>query len=134
MIIYKWIALQKYKTLRNRVTNQIRNEVRAANGKRVDEATNESEYWKVVNDITKAKCGYPIQLELNKKVPTETDRILRPSSSRIWNQDARSEAAKESFSRNAAKIWNNAPLIIKNAINIKSAKKEKTRHCKTLPI
>ena len=51
----KWIALQKYKTLRNRVTNQIRNEVRAANRKRVDDSTNESEYWKVVNDITNAK-------------------------------------------------------------------------------
>ena len=51
----KWIALQKYKTLRNRVTNQIRNEVRAANGKRVDDSTNESEYWKVVNGITNAK-------------------------------------------------------------------------------
>ena len=40
----KWIALKKYKTLRNRVTHQIRQDVKASNGKRIDEATNECEY------------------------------------------------------------------------------------------
>ena len=41
----KWIAIQKYKTLRNRVTQQARNDVIMANGKRIDEASNENEYW-----------------------------------------------------------------------------------------
>ena len=49
----KWIALKKYKSLRNRVTQQIRQDVKNANGKKIDEANNETEYWKVVNDIIK---------------------------------------------------------------------------------
>ncbi len=47
----RWIALQKYKTLRNRVTKQIREEIIQANGKRMDEASSESEYWKIIKDI-----------------------------------------------------------------------------------
>ena len=47
----KWIALQKYKTLRNRVTKQVRDEVILANGKRIDEAKSETEYWKIIKDI-----------------------------------------------------------------------------------
>ena len=88
-----------------------------------------AEVWKSINEEK-----YPIQLELNKKSSLETGRILRPSSSRIWNQDASSTAAKESFSRNVAKIWNSAPLGIKNAKNIKNAKIEIAKHCRTLPI
>ena len=34
----KWIALKKYKTLHNRVNQQVRNEVKIANGKRIDDA------------------------------------------------------------------------------------------------
>ena len=33
----------------------MRAEVRNANGKRIDEASNESEYWNVINDISKPK-------------------------------------------------------------------------------
>ena len=88
-----------------------------------------AEVWKSINVE-----GYPIQLEPNKKSPKDTDSNLRPASTRIWNQDARSSAAKESFSRNAAKIWNNAPENIKNALNLKSAKKQIAKHCKSLPI
>ena len=59
----KWIALQKYRTLRNRVTGQVRNDVRNENGKRIDEACNESEYWNVVNDIIKPKNDTKWKLE-----------------------------------------------------------------------
>ena len=88
-----------------------------------------AEAWKSIN-----VDGYPIHLEPNKKVPGECDRNLRPTSYILWNQAARTTAAKESFSRNAAKLWDNAPQSIKVAINIKSAKKEILKHCKTLPI
>ena len=47
----KWIAIQKYKTLRNRVTRQVRMDTRTENGRRIDEAKSESEYWNVVIDI-----------------------------------------------------------------------------------
>ena len=88
-----------------------------------------AEAWKAINVE-----GYPIQLEPNKKLLVEMVRNLRPTSSRLWNQDAKMTAAKESFSRNAAKLWNIAPQSKSNAINIKSAKKEISKHCKTMPI
>ena len=53
----KWIALQKYKTLRNRVTKLIREEVIQSNGKRIDEASSESEYWKIIKDINDPSSG-----------------------------------------------------------------------------
>ena len=34
-----------YRTLRNRVTCSIRNDARIKNGRKIDEASNESEYW-----------------------------------------------------------------------------------------
>ena len=57
--------------------------------------------------------NYPIHLEPNNPTLNENQRILRPTAVREWNQDARSTAAKESFSRNAAKLWNSAPKNIK---------------------
>ena len=54
--------------------------------------------------------------------------------SRIWNQDARTLAEKESFTRNAAKIWNLAPNDQKNIKTKYSAKKAINDCCKTLPL
>ena len=59
---------------------------------------------------------------------------MRPNTSRIWNQDARTMAEKESFSRNAAKIWNMAPEELKNIKTKYSAKKAINEFCKTLPL
>ena len=87
------------------------------------------EVWKSINVES-----YPVHLEPNITAGGENEPILRPSTSRLWNQDARSTAAKKSFSRNAAKFWNNAPLYIKNAKSIYSVKKEIKKFCKTLPI
>ena len=52
-----------------------------------------AEAWKSINVE-----GNPIHLEPNKTAPGEIVRNLRPASSRLWNQDARTTAAKESFS------------------------------------
>ena len=77
---------------------------------------------------------YPIHLEPNHPGLGHSDRSVRPTTSRKWNQDAKSTAAKESFSRNAAKLWNNAPQCIKTAKSLTSAKKEIRKYCGTLPI
>ena len=45
------ILHEKYKRLRNRTTQQIRRDAVKANGKRIEEANNESEVWKVVKEI-----------------------------------------------------------------------------------
>ena len=88
-----------------------------------------SEVWKSENIV-----NYPIKLEQNNPGMIQYERIVRPSTNRKWNQDAKSNAAKESFSRNAAKLWNTAPETIKSARNLSLAKKEIIKYCKTLPI
>ena len=88
-----------------------------------------TEVWKSIN-----LNDYPIQLELNETRKPESDRVLRTSSCRRWNQDAKSKAEKESFSRNAAKLWNAAPNEIKNAKTLNAAKKVIKIHCKSLPL
>ena len=40
----------------------------------------------------------------------------------------------ECFSRNAAKLWNNAPINIKSAKRLSAAKIEIKKYCRTLPI
>ena len=77
------------------------------------------EVWKGINVE-----NYPISLEPNKNVTVNSKRVLRPTSCREWNQDAKTTAEKESFTRNAAKIWNNAPAYIKNATSLLKAKNE----------
>ena len=88
-----------------------------------------TEVWKGLNIV-----NYPIHLESNNSEMNESLRVLRPSTVRNWNQDARSRAAEESFSRNAAKLWNSAPQIIKDSKSIYSAKIEIKKYCKTWPI
>ena len=87
------------------------------------------EVWKSIN-VT----NYPIQLEKNKKSALDNERILRPGSSMVWKEDARKKIAKESFSRNAAKVWNQAPVTVKNATTLGLAKSAIKLHCLTLPI
>ena len=87
------------------------------------------EVWKADN-----VPNYPVQLEPNNPGLVQSGRNVRPSTTRKWNQDAKSAAAKESFSRNAAKIWNAAPQCIKSAKCLNAAKNEIKKFCKTLPI
>ena len=88
-----------------------------------------AEVWKSENIP-----NYPVQLEPNNTGTVYTERSVRPSTVRKWNQDAKSSAAKESFSRNSAKIWNSAPESIKCAINLKKAKIKIKKYCTMLPI
>ena len=58
-----------------------------------------TEVWKSSN-----LPNYPIQIENNILDRHRTGMSLRPCSHREFNEDGHSKAAKESFSRNAAKI------------------------------
>ena len=87
------------------------------------------EAWKAEN-----VPNYPVKLEPNKPNESTSERQLRPGSTRKWNQDAKSTAEKECFSRNTAKLWNCAPLNIKNAQNLNIVKKAIKIYCKSLPI
>ena len=51
----KKVLLQKYKTLRNKVTGKIRKEHIDYNNNRIEEADNERELWNVANDVLNPK-------------------------------------------------------------------------------
>ena len=49
-------------------------------------------------------------------------------------EGGRTKMIQESVTRDSGRIWNRAPVSIKDAPNIRSAKKEIKTFCKTLPI
>ena len=62
----------------------------------------------------------------------EERRAVRTSARKLWNDEAHSKAAKISFSRDIAKLWNSVPDSIKNVLKLNSAKNEIKKHCKTI--
>ena len=56
--------------------------------------------------MKKKVCWSAIQMENNNPDISKSGMNLRPSTTREWNEDGFTKAAKESFFRNAAKIWN----------------------------
>ena len=87
------------------------------------------ECWKIMNIDQ-----YPLKLEPYNPNKALTDRVIRTSSTKQWKDDAKSVAAKISFSRDSAKLWNPAPDAIKLATSIFTAKKEIKKYCKTFII
>ena len=77
---------------------------------------------------------YPVRLEPNNPNRLDTDRAIKPSSIKIWKDDAKTLAAKMSFSRDAERLWNSAPEQIKNASTLNIAKKEIKNYCNTLTL
>ena len=61
----------------------------------------------------------------------ENDRVIRNSSIKVWKDEAKSVAAKLSFSRDSARLWNMASDSIKNAPTLNIAKKEIKNFCNT---
>ena len=77
---------------------------------------------------------YPLKLEPNNPNRAVTDREVRVSSLKAWKDDAKSGAAKMSFSRDTARIWNTASSTIKNAVSLYTAKIEIKKFCCQLPL
>ena len=63
-----------------------------------------------------------------------TDRVLRPTSIKMWKDNAKTKTATNSFSIDTAKIWNNCPEVIKQAKSIGIAKSEIKKYSETLEI
>ena len=77
---------------------------------------------------------YPVKMEpLNPGRP-DIDRTVRTGTRKLWNDEANSTAAKLSFSRDTAKLWNNAPEKVTNAANLSCAKREIKKYCKLLEL
>ena len=67
---------------------------------------------------------YSLKLEPNNPDRTEMERVIRPSSIKLWKDDAKTLAAKLSFSQDSARLWNIIPDSIKQASSLYIAKKE----------
>ena len=85
------------------------------------------EAWKAVN-----LEDYPIQPENNQLQRNANGRAVRKSTVKLWKDDTKCATAKESFLRDAAELWNNAPLSVKNTKSLYSAKNEIVKFCKSI--
>ena len=85
------------------------------------------EAWKSIN-IT----DYPFRMERNYQNRDPNLRTMRPNTTVVWKDTAKTKAASESISIDSARLWNRAPDEVKNAHTLGAAKKAIKKHCKTL--
>ena len=75
------------------------------------------EVWKIVN------CpDYPLRLEPYRNPDSERRHDLRPQLNKIFNDNCRLKRSEQSFNVDAARLWNLAPMDIKNATTLNRAK------------
>ena len=81
--------------------------------------------WKCNNDEE-----YPLRIKKRGGLERET----RPGTRRELEEGGKTRALSQCFTRDAAKVWNQAPEAIKKSRTLQGAKKEIKAYCKTLPI
>ena len=59
---------------------------------------------------------------------------MRTTSIKEWKDDYKTKAASENVSRDTARLWNNAPTVIKMALSLSKAKSEIKKYVRTLEI
>ena len=77
---------------------------------------------------------YPINLELNNPLRNTGDRVVRETSTIQWKENAKYKNSRESFCIDTGKLWNQAPMDIKNAESISIAKTKIKTYCRSLVI
>ena len=90
-----------------------------------------TEVWKASNVE-----NYAITLE-PYKLPRADNGVLhnlRHQANRVFNDSSRLRISKQSFSVDAARLWNLAPISVKLAPTIGAAKSAILAHAKTLPV
>ena len=90
-----------------------------------------TEVWKALNVE-----NYAIQLEPYHTVRPEMEVALdlRPRPNRVLNDDSRLAISKQSFSIDAARLWNNAPAHLTSAPTLGAAKSAILTHVKSFPV
>ena len=73
-------------------------------------------------------------MEKNNPDRIDTGREIRTTSIKEWKDDYKTKAARENVSRDTARLWNNAPTVIKMAHSLNLAKKEIKKYVRTLEI
>ena len=77
--------------------------------------------------------NYPFQMEESN--PNRlSERIVRESTTKKWKDSANCKAARESIGIECARLWNNAPISVKNAPTLAGAKREIKIFCKSMEI
>ena len=71
----KKVLHEKYKKLRNRTTKQIRKDTITTNGKRIDDANDEGEVWKVINEINTPRNENNWRLVENGETVTDEKEV-----------------------------------------------------------
>ena len=85
------------------------------------------EVWKSVHSE-----GYPLSLEPYKVNSTVISHDLRFQPNRVFNDNCRLQKSESSYHIDAARIWNAAPLSIRNAISLNIAESKIDKFCDTL--
>ena len=76
------------------------------------------EVWKSLNSE-----NYPIRLDTYNEALADGPHLLRHQENRIFKDNCRLQKSKMSFNLDAARLWNAAPLTIKNSRTSYEAKK-----------
>ena len=85
--------------------------------------------WKSLN------CeNYPIKLEIYNPALKNASHSLRQKDNRVFKDTCKLQKSKMSFNLDAAKLWNAAPLTVRNSKTSYEAKKLITAFVKTLPL
>ena len=87
------------------------------------------ETWKIMKIP-----DYPLKLNQNNPNKVLTQRTIRPTSVKQWKDNAKLKCAQESFSIDAARLWNKAPQSIHMAESLQIAKKNIKNWCSQMAI
>ena len=73
---------------------------------------------------------------MTKNYPNRTinDREVRPNTTKLWKDSAKSKAARENMSIDSARLWNIAPPNITNAVTQTAAKREIKKFSRTFEL
>ena len=86
-----------------------------------------TEVWKSIN-----VDNCPTRLDPYNQ-HANTSQLLRPKSNRVFNDSSKLRVSKSSFSIDAARVWNTAPIQIRNAPTLAEAKRLIKQYAKSLP-
>ena len=85
------------------------------------------EVWKSLHNNK-----YPVNW-VNKN-DTKLRKDLRSCNVEVLKETGNSKIQSASFYSNAARVWNQAPIQIKNCLTLSAVKRETKKYVKTLPI
>ena len=104
--------LQKYNKLRNEVTSQIRKENINFNNNRVAEAYNESELWKIANEVTNPRKSNGWKVKMGDEEITDELSIAEAFNDYFMPYFPGTCVSY------AVRLWNQLPVELKMSLDI----------------